>query len=139
MTLLSRIIGYVSEMHNECLAQKSIEAAPVPEGASFVAVNTIHCRADYTERFECLFCSRAKAIDRMSGFLGMHVLKCKTPGDPYLVVSYWTDEASFKAWVGSPEFHEGHKRAFADLKAAKEAGHEPPMKSDFHTYDLLTS
>lgn len=128
----------VSEQQ-ECLAKRAGEAGPVPEGAGFVAVNTIHCRADYTQRFECLFCSRAKAIDRMSGFLAMHVLKNTKPGDPYLVVSYWKDEASFKAWVGSPEFHEGHKRAFADLKAAKEAGKEPPMTSDFDTYEVLTS
>lgn len=127
----------MSEKPKDCLAQRAVEAAAPPEGAGFVAVNTIHCRADYTQRFECLFCSRAKAIDRMTGFLAMHVLKCKTPDEPYLVVSYWTDEAAFKAWVGSPEFHEGHKRAFADLKAAKLAGNEPPMTSDFHTYDVL--
>ena len=125
-------------MSDHCLAPKAVHAAPVPVGASFVAVNTIHCRQHYAERFECLFCSRAKAIDRMAGFLGMHVLKCSTPTEPYLVVSYWQSEEHFKAWVGSPEFHEGHKRAFADLKAAKEAGEEPPMTSDFRTYEILT-
>lgn len=129
----------VSETFGKCVAKGAGEVGAVPEGAGFVAINTIRCRADYTERFECLFCSRAKAIDRMSGFLGMHVLKCKSPDEPYLVVSYWTDEASFKAWVGSPEFHEGHARAFADLKAAKERGEQPPVTSDFHTYDVLTT
>lgn len=76
-------------------------------------------------------------IDRMPGFLGMNVLKCTESGKPYLVVSYWETEAHFQAWVGSPEFYEGHKRAFADLNASKERGEEPPMTSDFLTYTVL--
>ncbi|MCU0317659.1 MAG: antibiotic biosynthesis monooxygenase [Fimbriimonadaceae bacterium] len=108
------------------------------DAAGFVAINTIHCKAHYTERFECLFCSRAKMIDKMPGFLGMNVLKSQSEGEPYLVVSYWETESHFQAWVGSPEFHEGHKRAFEDLRKAKEAGEEPPMTSDFRTYSVLT-
>ena len=123
---------------DHCLAKKATEIAAPIEDAGFVAVNTIHCQPSYANRFECLFCSRARAIDRMPGFLGMKVLKCKEDGEPYLVVSYWTDEASFKAWVGSSEFHEGHKRAFADIKAAKDRGEDAPMTSEFRTYEVLT-
>lgn len=106
--------------------------------AGFVAINYIDCQPHYQERFECLFCSRAKMIDNMPGFIGMKVLKDEEGGNPYLIVSFWTDKASFEAWVGSPEFYEGHKRAFADLKAYKERGEEPPMKSDFKTYSILS-
>ncbi|MGE0001199.1 MAG: antibiotic biosynthesis monooxygenase [Fimbriimonadaceae bacterium] len=106
--------------------------------ATFVAVNEIRCEPDYCERFECLFCTRAKAIDRMPGFLEMMLLKPNEEGKPYLVVSKWVDEASFRAWVGSPEFHEGHKRAFEDLAEAKREGRNPPMTSDFGTYSVLT-
>lgn len=106
--------------------------------AGFVAINYIDCKPHYRERFECLFCSRARAIDRMPGFIEMHVLKSTGEQDPYLVVSYWKDRASFEAWVGSPEFIEGHKRGFEDLRAAKERGEEPPMTSDFKTYAVLT-
>lgn len=77
-------------------------------------------------------------IDNMPGFIGMKVLKCEEEGQPYLILSYWEDKASFDAWVGSPEFYEGHKRAFADLKEYKERGEEPPMKSDFKTYSILS-
>ena len=108
-----------------------------PSVATFVAVNEIHCEPDYCERFECLFCTRAQAIDRMPGFIEMMVLRPNEPGKPYLVVSRWKDEASFRAWVGSPEFHEGHQRAFADLAEAKKKGETPPMKSDFGTYTVL--
>lgn len=104
----------------------------------FVAINFIECNPEYVERFEMLFSSRVHAIDRMPGFLGMEVLKCTERDKPYLVVSRWKDEQSFQAWVGSPEFHEGHKRAFEDLRAAKARGEESPMKSDFRTYTVLT-
>lgn len=105
--------------------------------AGFVAVNYIDCKPNYVERFECLFCSRARMIDNMPGFIGMKVLKCEEEGQPYLVVSYWETKAHFEAWVGSPEFHEGHKRAFADLKEYRERGEEPPMSSSFKTYTVL--
>lgn len=107
------------------------------QAAGFVAINTIHCQPHYQGRFEELFCSRVKAIDGMAGFMGMNVLKPCSDGEPYLVVSFWETEAQFEAWVGSEEFHAGHRRAFADLKAAKEAGQEPPMTSTFRTYSVL--
>lgn len=105
--------------------------------ATFVAVNFISCKPDYVERFEELFRSRAHAIDRLPGFVDMQVLRPKDEGD-YLVVSRWTSEEAFQSWVGSPEFLEGHKRGFADLEAAKRSGDEPPMKSTFRTYTVLT-
>lgn len=121
------------------ISEPSSPVSPeIREAVGFVAINYIDCKPEYAERFECLFCSRARAIDRMPGFLGMHVLKCKDSDEPYLVVSYWKSEEHFQAWVGSPEFHEGHRRAFADLQAYKERGEEPPMRSQFKTYSVLT-
>lgn len=105
---------------------------------AFVAINTIECEPHYLARFEELFGSRAKAIDRIPGFLGMMVLKPQAEGDAYLVVSHWVDQAAFEGWTKSPEFMEGHKRAFEDMRLAKERGEEPPMKSTFRTYGVLT-
>lgn len=104
----------------------------------FVAINYIICIEDYTVRFEVLFGSRAHATDAMPGFQHMHVLKPQQPTHPYLVVRYWESEAAFKAWTGSPAFMEGHKRAFADLAAAKAEGRTPPMKSEFQTYQVIS-
>lgn len=105
----------------------------------FVAINTIHCQPQYVDRFRDLFGSRAHAIDRMPGFLGMYVLEPKTEGEAYLVVSHWVNEAAFESWTGSEEFLQGHRRAFEDMRLAKERGEEPPMKSEFRTYSLLTT
>jgi heme-degrading monooxygenase HmoA len=105
--------------------------------SGFVAINTIHCRPEYVSRFKELFTTRAHAIDRLPGFQGMFVLEPKTGDDAYLVVSQWDREEDFKAWTESPEFVEGHRRAFEDMKRAKERGDDAPMHSRFATYSVL--
>jgi len=104
----------------------------------FVAVNYIDCDEGYIERFEQLFTSRAHAIDRLPGFRFMHVLKPSEAGGSYLIVSHWDHEENFEAWTRSPEYLEGHKRGFEDIRQAKKAGEEPPMRSTFKTYSILT-
>lgn len=104
----------------------------------FVAINYIECREDYRDRFEELFRSRAGAIDKMPGFVRMQVLRPIKGDTPYLVVSEWDSEKSFQDWTKSPAFEDGHFRGFADLKAAKERGEEPPMKSQFRVYEVIT-
>jgi heme-degrading monooxygenase HmoA len=105
----------------------------------FVAINYISCKPHYRERFEELFTTRAHAIDRLPGFRNMNVLRPKQDEDNYLIVSYWDSEENFKAWTKSPEFIEGHKRGFEDLRIAKERGEELPMHSDFKTYEILSN
>jgi heme-degrading monooxygenase HmoA len=104
----------------------------------FVAINYIECEDHYRERFEELFRTRAKAIDRMEGFQDMFVLKPRDGGNTYLIVSHWESENNFKDWTKSPEFLEGHKRGFADMSEYRERGEKPPLKSDFKTYEVLT-
>ena len=107
------------------------------ETLGLVAINYIACTPEYRPRFEQLFSTRAGAIDRMPGFKHMQVLRPNKDADAYLRVSHWENEASFKAWTGSPEFLEGHKRGFEDLSKAKEEGRTPPMTSDFKTYEVI--
>jgi heme-degrading monooxygenase HmoA len=104
---------------------------------AFVAINFISCKEHYRPRFEELFATRVKAIDRMPGFLFMNVLKPSNNEGEYLIVSYWTNEEAFNRWTKSPEFIEGHKRGFEDIRLAKERNEEPPMKSDFKTYTVI--
>ena len=104
----------------------------------FVAINYISCKEEYKERFESLFTTRAKAIDTMPGFKNMHVLKPMENNGDYLIVSYWDTEEQFYNWSNSPEFLQGHKRGFEDIAEARKKGLEPPMKSSFKTYTILT-
>lgn len=103
----------------------------------FVAINYIRCDESYRPRFEELFATRAHAIDRMPGFMDMQVLRPNKADDHYLIVSHWESEESFKQWTNSPEFIEGHKRGFEDIRRAKEEGRTPPMSSDFKTYQVI--
>jgi heme-degrading monooxygenase HmoA len=102
----------------------------------FVAINYIQCEPHYRERFEELFASRAKAIDRMPGFVDMQVLRPNSEGE-YLIVSHWISEEAFKTWTTSPEFLDGHKRGFEDIRKAREQGVKPPMTSSFKTYEVI--
>ncbi|HEX2786539.1 MAG TPA: antibiotic biosynthesis monooxygenase [Ignavibacteria bacterium] len=104
----------------------------------FVAINYITCDKEYVERFEHLFTTRARAIDRIPGFISMEVLKPNSSNDNYLIVSHWENGDAFKNWTKSPEFLEGHKRGFEDMKKYKDEGKKPPMSSDFKTYEILT-
>jgi heme oxygenase (mycobilin-producing) len=104
----------------------------------FVAINYISCEPHYYQRFEELFASRAHAIDRMPGFVDMQVLKPNGEGD-YLIVSHWSSEEAFKTWTSSPEFLEGHKGGFEDIKKAKAEGAKPPMTSSFKTYKVISN
>ncbi len=105
----------------------------------FVAINYISCNADYRNRFEELFGTRAGAIDKMPGFRNMEVLKPNDAKGEYLIVSHWDNEEQFQAWTKSPAFIEGHKRGFADLAKAKEEGRQPPMSSSFRTYKVIAT
>jgi heme-degrading monooxygenase HmoA len=104
----------------------------------FVAINYIQCNAEYRQRFEELFASRAHAIDTMPGFINMHVLRPGKEGDPYLILSYWEHEQAFKDWTRSETFIQGHKRGFEDIAKAKAAGRPAPMSSDFKTYQIIS-
>ena len=107
------------------------------EAGEFVAINTISCQESYRERFETLFKSRAHAIDKAPGFRRMAVLKPARGSGDYLVVSFWDSRAAFESWSRSPEFLEGHRRGFEDVRAAKERGETPPMTSRMEIYDVL--
>lgn len=104
----------------------------------FVAINYITCSIDYRPRFEELFASRAGAIDSTPGFVRMKVLRPNREDERYLIVSEWNSEQAFKSWSKSDAFVKGHKRGFADLAAAKERGEEPPMRSEFRTYEVIS-
>ena len=104
----------------------------------FVAINYINCEVHYCERFEQLFGTRVHAIDRMPGFMDMQVLKPNGEGE-YLIVSHWSSEEAFKTWTSSPEFIEGHKRGFEDIRKAREQGQKPPMSSSFKTYEVIAN
>jgi heme-degrading monooxygenase HmoA len=105
----------------------------------FVAINYIECDEHYRQRFEELFATRAGAIDRMPGFRNLRVLRQAEGDGPYLIMSEWDNAEDFERWKGSPEFVEGHKRGFEDMRRYREEGKPVPLRSDFKIYEVIAN
>ncbi len=104
----------------------------------FVAINKIYCVDSYCDQFEANFKSRTRAVDNRPGFIAMVVLRPKSNGEPYLVISKWENETAFIEWTKSDDFAEGHKRARSEMQAFLDRGEIPPLKSSLSTYEVMT-
>ena len=60
--------------------------------------------AEFEKRFE----GRARLVENMPGFVRLEILR-PIKSDYYIVLTHWTDEASFRAWTDSAEFKEAHR------------------------------
>lgn len=67
------------------MAVVKINAIQVPEGAG--------------PELEKRFAGRAGVVDEAEGFLGFQLLRPVKGEDRYFVVTQWTDDASYEAWV----------------------------------------
>jgi len=86
---------------------------------NYVVANRIFVKQEYCLEFEQRFKHRAGQIDKQAGFVRMDVLKPHSDNTPYVVLTYWDDEAAFKNWMGSDDFKIAHqnpmtKEAFLD-------------------------
>lgn len=73
-----------------------------------VVSNRIGVNPEYNQAFETQFKERAGLVDGMDGFISFQLLRPTAEGDPYIVMTFWEDEAAFKAWTESDEFKQGH-------------------------------
>ncbi|MEO0562310.1 MAG: antibiotic biosynthesis monooxygenase [Chloroflexota bacterium] len=77
----------------------------------YIVCNRIGVNPGYEEAFEARFAQRDAAVDGMPGFIAFNLLRPQTDGDPYVVMTFWQDEASFKGWVESDEFKNQHAKS----------------------------
>ena len=77
----------------------------------------------------------ADSGDTLARFEGFELLKPTDDRTTWLVITRWTDEASFEAWVNSPAFGSGHQGgAKPDGGGAKpEGGGHPGGAPGGHT------
>lgn len=75
----------------------------------FVMMNRMRVPEEYREKFECMFSTRARAVDRRPGFIRAEILR-PTEGNEYIVMTHWESQDAFEAWTKSKEYLEGHKR-----------------------------
>lgn len=87
-----------------------------------IVCNRIPVNPEHATAFEDRFANRASLVDGMPGFISYQLLRPKTDGDPYVVMTFWESENHFKAWTESPAFREGHARS-GTLPPQTFAGH----------------
>lgn len=75
---------------------------------AFVAVNVLAVPPQMRETLEQRFGARAGEVDKMPGFQAFQLLRPVEGQDRYLVYTRWDDEASFRAWLDSAAFGQGH-------------------------------
>jgi heme oxygenase (mycobilin-producing) len=85
-----------------------------------IKINAITVPADSGDELANRFAARAGAVDDAPGFEGFELLKPTDERSTWLVVTRWTDDESFKAWVSSPAFTHGHR------SEAERSGEAPP-------------
>ncbi len=72
-----------------------------------VVANRIPVAEGHEQAFEERFRRRAGMIDESPGFIRNLVLRPEQ-GDCYVVMTFWADEASFRAWCDSDSFRAAH-------------------------------
>ena len=92
-----------------------------------IKINAITVPKDSGDELAHRFAARAGAVDRAEGFEGFELLKPTDERDQWLVLSRWSDEESFQAWVASPAFAHGHR------SAAERSGGEAPKPVSTHS------
>jgi heme-degrading monooxygenase HmoA len=78
---------------------------------SVIKINAITVPADSGDELAQRFAARAGAVDDQPGFEGFELLKPTDERTTWLVITRWTNDDAFQAWVSSPAFGHGHRSA----------------------------
>lgn len=90
---------------------------PTPSGGTGVAVLSRFVVAnDKTAAVKAAFQARPHLVDRAPGFLRMDVLSPQDRPEELWLLTYWTDETSYRAWHRSHEYHASHRDIPKGLK-----------------------
>jgi heme-degrading monooxygenase HmoA len=98
-----------------------------------IKINAITVPADSGDELARRFAARAGAVDSQPGFEGFELLKPTDERTTWLVVTRWQDEESFRAWMTSPAFGQGHRS-----QAERAGGAAPPpvgVSSELWSYE----
>jgi heme-degrading monooxygenase HmoA len=95
-------------------------------------MNRMSVPEDYREKFEKMFLSRARAVDRRPGFVSAQILRPEK-GNEYIVMTHWETQEAFEAWTGSEEYREGHRR----VGEFKDASGKLVLTSKVETFEVF--
>ena len=108
----------------------SDEGADAPFG--FVALSKFVIANDLTGSVKAAFRHRPHLVDEAPGYLRMEVLSPSERPEEIWLVTFWTDEASFRAWHHSHLYHEAHRGIPKGLKLV-------PGETEVRTFEHVAS
>lgn len=97
-----------------------------------IKINAITVAGDSGDELAHRFAARAGAVDDQPGFEGFELLKPTDDRDTWLVITRWSDDQSFQAWVNSPAFGHGHRGQVPEGEAPRA---HVAMSSELWSYE----
>ncbi len=97
-----------------------------------IKINAITVDPSSGDELARRFAKRAGAVDGQAGFEGFELLRPTDDRTQWLVVTRWSDEEAFRAWVASSAFAHGH--AGADRPAPD--GGPVSVSSELWSYEV---
>jgi len=100
-----------------------------------IKINALTVPAEMGPEVAKRFAARAGAVDGFDGFEGFELLQPADDRTTWLVVTRWSDEASFDTWRNSQSFAHGH--------AGGAEGQPPPaampIKAELWSYTVAVT
>ena len=100
--------------------------------AGFVALSKFVIANGMMEEVKNAFRHRPHLVDDASGFVRMEVMVPFDNPDELWLVTYWTDEESYRVWHRSHEYHESHKGIPKGLKLV-------PRSAEIRLFEFICS
>jgi len=98
----------------------------------FVAISKFAVANGMTREVKDAFVARPHLVDSAEGFLRLDVLSPVESPDEIWLVTFWRDEASFKAWHKSHMYRDSHKGIPKGLKL-------DPNATEIRYFEHITS
>jgi heme-degrading monooxygenase HmoA len=83
---------------------------------SFVALSRFVIANDMREQVKEAFLNRPHLVDDAPGFVSMDVISPLEEPDEIWLITYWTDEQSYRTWHHGHVYHASHKGIPKGLK-----------------------
>jgi heme-degrading monooxygenase HmoA len=102
-------------MNESTVRDASSSPAPARPGG-FAVVSQFTVANGMTEAVKTAFRQRLRQVEHAPGFVRLEVLSPLDCPDELWLLTFWRDEASFRSWYRSHDYHQAHKGIPKGLK-----------------------
>jgi heme-degrading monooxygenase HmoA len=110
------VLQPVGEMRVETAIDRALDSADRLGESAFVALSRFTIANDMAAEVKTAFLNRPHLVDGAPGFVRMEVISPIDDPREIWLLTYWTDEESFRVWHRSHEYHESHRGIPRGLK-----------------------